>query len=307
MAPIKFIGCFLLFAAAVVRGGRIEFETIEKGSYSGIEEAGTYVFKKQSQWKKFWKKHASFMDMFNIDFKKDMVIGVFRGTQYTGGYGVTIESITETKSGKILVRSETTDPPGWAITTQALTQPYHLVKMKKTSKKVKFETIAGPEPKPPLPMFILGFDDSIVDPESIADVLTENEFVESVEILSMPLMFIYFREDTIDPCPAQKVVLDLVGSMDGFKYLEADPPEQYWGPCEGAKKKKCKDEGKKKQKFEVILPKTGEKEKYTCKQIKKKKLCKSELYSETETEGPMAKSKCKKSCGNCSKKKKKKE
>jgi hypothetical protein len=128
------------------------FETLDKGAYSGHQIRKDYMIKNDASWKDLWNVTVSYMNplLFEIykpkleapevDFSKDMVIAVYMGTQMTGGYGIEIKKILEKK--KILeVLVEEHDPKPWFIYTQALTQPYHIIKTKTTKKKVKFKRV----------------------------------------------------------------------------------------------------------------------------------------------------------------------
>jgi hypothetical protein len=59
-------------------------------------------------------------------------LAVFLGEKLTGGYRSEIVSVGEDRaSGQLRVVWRQIKPPAGAITTQALTQPYHIVKVQK--------------------------------------------------------------------------------------------------------------------------------------------------------------------------------
>lgn len=120
------------------------FETVDKGSYSGHRIRKDYVVRNNEYWKGIYAETCEIyipkLEAPEVDFNKDMVIAVYMGTQMTGGYGIGIKKVLEKK--KILeVLVEEHDPKPWFIYTQALTQPYHIVKTKVSKKKVKFKRI----------------------------------------------------------------------------------------------------------------------------------------------------------------------
>jgi hypothetical protein len=71
----------------------------------------------------------------NIDFANFMVIAVFDKVYGNGGHSIDITKITETEN-KIIV---TIDNVLKGDATLVMTQPYHIVKIKKTEKSILFE------------------------------------------------------------------------------------------------------------------------------------------------------------------------
>jgi len=112
----------------------VPFSTIQKGQYSGVLEPSQIVIRTQNQWDNLWKRHSS--RKVNpppppfVDFENDMVVGVFLGEKRTGGYEVKITSAKRSNSNLYLYYREKS-PPRDVMVTQALTQPYHLVKVSK--------------------------------------------------------------------------------------------------------------------------------------------------------------------------------
>jgi hypothetical protein len=73
-----------------------------------------------------------------VDFTKNSLIAVFIGTRNTGGYLVTIDSITESSKNLNVEVLETT-PGKNCMTPDVLTAPYTIVKVPKTDKKAVFK------------------------------------------------------------------------------------------------------------------------------------------------------------------------
>jgi len=118
----------------------VSFETIEQGSYSTLSERQSIVIDNAEEWKELWETmHANrqpLPELPQIDFKKEMVLAVFQGQQATGGYSIEVAKIVE-DSNIVVGVIEKTPPPG-AFVTQAITSPYHLVKIAKTKKDIIF-------------------------------------------------------------------------------------------------------------------------------------------------------------------------
>lgn len=72
-----------------------------------------------------------------IDFSRSMVIGAALGQRMTGGYEVRITEIVE-QAGELVVRVEQVAPPPDAMTIAALTQPFHLVQIPRSTLPVRF-------------------------------------------------------------------------------------------------------------------------------------------------------------------------
>ncbi|HDD57113.1 MAG TPA: protease complex subunit PrcB family protein [Thermoplasmatales archaeon] len=75
-----------------------------------------------------------------IDFTKNMVLAVFMGQRCTGGFAVEIKKI-EKYSSELVVLFTDTEPASKAEVTTVLTQPYHIVKIRKVNLPVKFKKI----------------------------------------------------------------------------------------------------------------------------------------------------------------------
>lgn len=72
-----------------------------------------------------------------IDFKSELVLVFFMGEKNTGGYNITVKSISEA-SNHINVYYKENSPKPTDMVTMAITQPYCIVKIKKPSKELNF-------------------------------------------------------------------------------------------------------------------------------------------------------------------------
>jgi len=111
---------------------QIPFQTIAKGTRSGVSEAGQVIVRTQAEWNALWQKHSSMESSPSqapaIDFNKEIVIGIFRGQKPTGGYDVEITSV-ERSNGTLIVSFREKSPQPGAVLTQAFTQPFHMVRI----------------------------------------------------------------------------------------------------------------------------------------------------------------------------------
>ena len=111
---------------------KIDFETLSKESYSIYKKPANHVMNSNEELKELQ------LEVPEIDFSKSTVIAVFMGEFNTGGYAVEITEIIE-KENKIIIKVIKTFPEPGQPVTQALSQPYHIVKTEKINKKVIFE------------------------------------------------------------------------------------------------------------------------------------------------------------------------
>lgn len=118
-------------------GNKLKFETIKESIYSSNAEEKKYTIKNWREWGDLWIKMGYTRIAPIVDFNNDMVIAVFQGEKNTGGYSIEINRIIE-KEKVIEVSVLETFPGRACMVTQALTSPYHVVKLAKSDKEVKF-------------------------------------------------------------------------------------------------------------------------------------------------------------------------
>jgi hypothetical protein len=110
----------------------VTFQTVSKGSRSGVREPRQVVLRNQAEWKILWGQHVS-VDANPapppaIDFAKELVAAVFLGEKPTGGYDTAISRAQRSDDTVVIYYRERIPAPG-AIVTQSLTQPFHIVRI----------------------------------------------------------------------------------------------------------------------------------------------------------------------------------
>jgi predicted secreted protein len=125
---------YIIKGESAVSGTELKFETILKGVNNANAETKTYVITTQAEWMQVFQKTGAEL-IAPIDFSKDMAVAVFEGQKPTGGYGVEVTKILETKS-ELVVYVREVSPGFGCMVTQAFTNPYHIVKFKKSAKEV---------------------------------------------------------------------------------------------------------------------------------------------------------------------------
>mmetsp|Transcript_64142 Transcript_64142/g.101771 ORF Transcript_64142/g.101771 Transcript_64142/m.101771 type:complete len:199 (-) Transcript_64142:230-826(-) len=149
----------------------IPFTDIAQGHSSGVDNECTNVIREESKWKEFWNEHTKIYslgapDLVDVNFENEMVVCVCVGTKSSGGYSVQVTSV-EDRGDDLLVSFVTSSPSG--MTTMALTQPHHIIRIARSDKPISFQSVeATPPPRPA--KFMLTFKDSVDKDQVMANI-----------------------------------------------------------------------------------------------------------------------------------------
>ncbi|ARV13717.1 protease complex subunit PrcB family protein [Polaribacter sp. SA4-12] len=122
------------------------FTSLSKGNLFG---AGSEGFKKENiviSSKEEWKSFLSKIDTTNkvsetfenaIDFSKEMIVVVVDKVRNSGGFSVEIIEVVK-EGDAFLIKVKSKGPKPLDMVTTAIIQPYHIVKINKTNKDIKF-------------------------------------------------------------------------------------------------------------------------------------------------------------------------
>ena len=113
---------------------------LDKGDQSNVDDAKQVIARTAAEWTALWRRHSPDRDQPRVDFGRDMVVGVFLGTQATAGFSVEIVSAL-VEQGVLVVRFRETRPQSDRIVAQVITSPYHLVAVPRHSGDVRFENL----------------------------------------------------------------------------------------------------------------------------------------------------------------------
>ncbi len=137
------------FALSGIRaepGVKIKIEREWKGHNCGYTEPSRLVIKTGDQWREIWKKVNALKlprpELPKIDFEKEMVVAIFMGERSSGGYKIEIINIIKTEK-QIVIEVEEEEPPPESLRTMALTQPYHIVVIKRYPLPVVFSKLGS--------------------------------------------------------------------------------------------------------------------------------------------------------------------
>lgn len=127
--------CLMMILALVAGCGQqageaLKFETIDQGTYSGITEKKAVLITDEASWGALWKSHTQEGAAPAVPFGQESVLAVYLGERSSGGYGVTVSEV-RIDGSKVIVTVQETKPASGTMTTSAITQPFHLVKLAK--------------------------------------------------------------------------------------------------------------------------------------------------------------------------------
>ena len=125
----------------------LKIRNIAKGGFSGITESSRQVMTNQTAWLKFWGRHSVRNvpppNAPEIDFEKETILAVTMGQKNSGGYVIEIIRVEKGEDHVTVTVAQRSPPPG-SFGLAALTAPFHIVAIPKTSVKVEFKE-AGAE------------------------------------------------------------------------------------------------------------------------------------------------------------------
>lgn len=118
--------------AAGNAGEAIAFTDISLGYYSQFKKAGMKAIRSEDEWAAAQTQFQSAPNSLPaIDFGKDMLIIAAMGQRNTGGYQIKITKITASEES-LVIHYQTRTPAASDFVTQALTNPYHIIRLPRT-------------------------------------------------------------------------------------------------------------------------------------------------------------------------------
>ena len=111
----------------------LTFETVSIGDWSRYDVQDFLVITEAKEWDKFREECSSYTGTItasDVDFQNYFVIAAFLGEKATGGFGIHIENIAQSKT-IIKVTINITEPGPGQYVTEGNTRPYHIVRVKK--------------------------------------------------------------------------------------------------------------------------------------------------------------------------------
>ena len=113
------------------------FTSVAKGDTSWQQIARQVVVRTSTEWNALWKDHAPNAKVPEVDFAKNMVVGIFLGTKPSAGHQVEIVGVRPQEKD-LVVEYIQKQPGRGMMAAQMLTEPYHLVSVPRHAGTVRF-------------------------------------------------------------------------------------------------------------------------------------------------------------------------
>ncbi|HET7370631.1 MAG TPA: protease complex subunit PrcB family protein [Gammaproteobacteria bacterium] len=123
-------------------GASVPVEPVLSGRHSGVYKQYFTLIRDRETFETVWRRATARQYPApappSIDFSRYMVIAVFLGEKRTGGYDIEIADLSRTPAG-LLATVRERHPGAGCHTTEALTQPFEIVKTPVTAAPVEFK------------------------------------------------------------------------------------------------------------------------------------------------------------------------
>lgn len=128
-----------LLPALLFAQGPVKFDVYQSGQNGNITTEQFQVFQTEGQFQTYWKALTGDTSApRDIKWANEFVIAVNLGTRNSGGYKVFVESIERVR-GELVVTVVELTPLG--LTSQALTSPWEIVRVQRTSGNIRFNKV----------------------------------------------------------------------------------------------------------------------------------------------------------------------
>lgn len=116
-------------------GQPVSFTVISEGSDSGtITERKNYRLHSTEEFSALWLMvYGTSSAVPVVDFTKEEVLAIFDGTRPTGGYSISVDSITDKTALRRRISIRHSLPGDACVTTQAVTSPFQIIRVSKST------------------------------------------------------------------------------------------------------------------------------------------------------------------------------
>ena len=115
--------------------------TLAQGQYGSVAEAKTLYIRTVQEWETLWTSINPTQPAPAVPFATEAVAAVFLGERPSGGYRVNITGTRRDGTALVIEYTERAPGPG-DIVTQALTSPFHIVRVPRHDGAVSFSRIS---------------------------------------------------------------------------------------------------------------------------------------------------------------------
>lgn len=121
----------------------VTYTILASGAQSGITEPMDTIITTEAELDTLWLNHYSYLGVTpqtpSIDFKKDVVVGVFLGDQPSTGYWIRMDSVYVKGDQEIVAMTMNDKPDTNAVVLDMITQPFVIASITKTDKHIQFD------------------------------------------------------------------------------------------------------------------------------------------------------------------------
>lgn len=130
-----------LGACAAAPPSPLPLTELARGHFGPCADARREVVRDAAAWARVWSEvQATRMAPPEVDFDGQMALVACLGQRRSGGHAIEIVAVEVAADALVVSVRETAPTPG-ATTTQALTQPFHAVRVAKTTLPVRWTTV----------------------------------------------------------------------------------------------------------------------------------------------------------------------
>lgn len=120
-------------AAPQTRGQDLVWEIMAKGNQaSGFEEQAFHLVSDSAALRRLWNRaHGSQLQVPpvpEVEFGRETIVALFMGSKPTGGYALEVEGVA-LRQGELFIDVTVVEPAEGAITTQAITSPWTMIRI----------------------------------------------------------------------------------------------------------------------------------------------------------------------------------
>jgi NDP-sugar pyrophosphorylase family protein len=122
----------------------IPFHILVQDTYGGYTDSKFMVIETEKSLAEVFnllnKSRSPKFEIPAINFKKETVIALFLGEKTSGGYAITVEQVLD-KNNKVSIFYKVTSPKLGDMVASVMTQPFSIIKIRKTAKEIVFESL----------------------------------------------------------------------------------------------------------------------------------------------------------------------
>jgi protease stability complex PrcB-like protein len=126
-------------ADALASQAHVPFRSVAKDEGRGTASGRrSLTIRGERRWRKVWDELGDGDEPPRVDFAREMLIAVTQGRQPSSGHEIRIERIERKHNGRLVTVVEIQPAPGCPA-GGVMTSPYHVVRVARSTQRVRFE------------------------------------------------------------------------------------------------------------------------------------------------------------------------